>query len=169
MGARLSAAVLRVATIAVVVVGGTMPAVAAPTPSFTNVSVVAQDQHDVAVTFTESGVAPLGSVTERLRALAVDSYACYDATGRRAGSMALVEHPTNQGAFQANAAGTIDSATITTSVSPLDVCPRGEASYLYKTVFGTMVLTDLTNGVTVRVRGRSTSCSPDDCVPPVHL
>ncbi len=169
MGARRLGAILGTLTVVGVVLAGTVPALAVPTSSFTSVSVAAQDQHDVAVTFSESGLASFQTATERVQAQAKDSYACYDATGKRAGSAGFVERSSNQNDFQANAEGTIDSATITTSGTPLDVCPRGEISYLYKTVFGRLLLTDLTDGASVRVHGRFTSCSPADCVPPAHL
>jgi hypothetical protein len=166
LGLRSSVAAIGVAAI---IATGSMPAFAAGTPSFSNESATVGDQHDVTVVFTESGLASSQTVTEGLRGRALDFYACYDRVGKRAGSRALVEWPSIQSGFQANATGTIGSAAITLSVLPQDVCPRGETSYLYKTVFGGLVLTDLTNGVSARVRGRSTSCSPADCVPPAHL
>jgi hypothetical protein len=166
MGMRSTIAALGVTA---VIVTGSIPASAAATPTFSNESAAPGDQHDVTVMFTESGLASSQTVTERLQGRAKDSYACYDATGERSGSRALVERPSTQNDVQANAAGTIDSATITLLVLPQDVCPRGETSYLFKTVFGGLVLTDLTDGVSVNVRGRFTSCSPADCVPPAHL
>lgn len=71
----------------------------------------------------ETGLSPAQVVTERLRAKATDTYACYMLNGQRAGSSALLEHPANQEQFTAGAAGTIDSAAIAISVVPLDVCP----------------------------------------------
>src|SRR5262245_2299521 len=130
MGIRSTVAAFGVAAI---IVAGSAPAFAAPAPSFSDVSAAAADQHDVTVAFTESGLATSQTVTERLRGRAIDHYACYDSSGARSGSRALLEWPSTQSDYQANAAGTIDSASITLSVLPQDICPRGETSYLFKT------------------------------------
>jgi hypothetical protein len=172
MRTKVRVAVLRAVPIIAVVIGsgsGMVPAEAKSSPSFASVTAAASDQHDVAVSFTETGLSPAQVVTERLRGRAMDTYACYMLDGQRAGSSALIEHPASQEQFTAGAAGTIDSATIAISVVPLDVCPGGQISYLFKTVFGHLRLTDLSNHVAVDVRGSFTSCSPADCLPPDHL
>jgi hypothetical protein len=146
-----------------------VPAKAKSAPSFSSVSAAAGYQHDVTVTFTETGLASGQNVTERLRAKATDTYACYTATGDRAGSAALVEHRSNEQHYQAGTDGSIEAASLSAAVGPLDVCPNGETSYLYKTVFSHLRLTDRTNTVSHKVPGNFTSCSPPDCQPPEHL
>jgi hypothetical protein len=148
---------------------GVLPAKATPVPSFSGVAATAGDQHDVTVTFTETGLGSAQTVIERLTAKARDAYACYSPTGDRSGSTALIERPSAEAQYQANAGGSIDSASITISVQPENVCPKGQISYLYKTVFRGLLLTDVTNDVSVSVPGKFTSCSPTDCQPPAHL
>ena len=168
MAIRTGVVALRTIAILSAIVAGATPALATST-SFSDMSAVAGDQHDVSVTFTESGLTPFQTVTERLQARAKESYACYDSEGERSGSAAVVERPADQSDYQTSASGSIESGVVTTSVLPQDVCPKGETSYLFMTVFGKIVLTDLANGISVRVPGRFTSCSPADCVSPAHL
>ena len=165
-------AVVRSVPIIVIVIGagfGIVPAEAKSSPAFSSVSAAASDQHDVIASFTETGVGSTQVVAERLRGKATDSYACYTADGQRAGSAALIEHPSNQDQFQANTEGTIGPATLAISVVPLDVCSAGQTAYLFKTIFAHLRLTDLTNHVSVGIAESFTSCSPADCQPPSHL
>jgi hypothetical protein len=148
---------------------GIVPAGAKSSPVFPSATAAASDQHDVGATFTETGLAPGAVVTERLRGKATDTYACYAPDGSRAGSEALIEHPSNQAQYEADSQGTIDAASIAIQVQPLDTCPSGQISYLFETVFSNLRLTDLTNQVAINIPGTFTSCSPADCQPPVHL
>ena len=172
MGTRMRVAVVRALPIVAVVIvagSGIVPADAKSSPAFSSVSAAASDQHDVGVSFTETGLPPAQIVTEGLRGKATDTYACYTLDGQRAGSSAFIEHPSNQQQYQASSEGTIDSASLAISVQPLDVCPHSQISYLFQTIFSHLRLTDLTNHVSVDVPGSFTSCSPPDCQPPVHL
>jgi hypothetical protein len=81
----------------------------------------------------------------------------------------LIEHPSNQQQYEADPAGTIDPTSIAISVEPLNVCSGAQISYLFKTVFDHLRLTDLTGRLSVDVPGSFTSCSPADCQPPPHL
>src|SRR5437870_9552763 len=138
MGTRMMVAVLRALPIVAVVIGagsGIVPAEAKSSPAFSSVSAAASDQHDVSASFTETGLPPAQVVTERLRGKATDTYACYTLDGQRAGSSALIEHPSNQQQYQATSEGTIDSVSLAMSVQPLDVCPNGQIAYLFKTIF----------------------------------
>ena len=161
---------LRAVPIVAVVIGaGVVPVEAKSLPAFSSVTAAASDQHDVAVSFTETGLLSAQVVTERLRGKATDTYACYSADGSFVATASLIEHPSNQQQYQADAGGTIGSASIAISVQPQDACPGGQTSYLFKTVFDHLRLTDLTSRLSVDVPGSFTSCSPQDCQPPTHL
>ncbi|HTG42225.1 MAG TPA: hypothetical protein VK697_11500, partial [Methylomirabilota bacterium] len=75
----------------------------------------------------------------------------------------LVEHPSNQQQYQADPGGSIDAASIAISVQPLNACPGVQISYLFKTVFDHLRLTDLTSRLSVDVPGSFTSCSMEFC------
>lgn len=165
-------ALLRAVPIMALVIGagfGAMAVEAKSPPAFSGVTAAASDQHDVGVSFTETGLSPAQIVTERLRGKATDTYGCYSADGSFVATATLIEHPSNQQQFQADAGGTIGSASIALSVQPQDACPGGEISYLFKTVFDHLRLTDLASRLSVDVPGSFTSCSPADCQPPAHL
>lgn len=172
MRTSMSGAVLRAVPIVAIVIGvgsGIVPAEAKSSPAFSSATAAAGDQHDVSATFTETGLLPEQVVTESLHGKATDTYACYGSDGARVGSAALIERPSNQEQHLADSLGTIDSASITISVEPLDACPSGQRSYLFKTVFSNLRLADLTNQASIHIPGSFTSCSPADCEPPAHL
>jgi hypothetical protein len=148
---------------------GVVPVEAKSPPAFSNVSAAASDQHDVGVSFTETGHLSAQVVTERLRGKATDTYGCYSLDGQFVATATLIEHPSNQQQYTADPGGTIDSASIAISVEPLNACPGVQISYLFKTVFDHLRLTDLTSRLSVDVPGSFTSCSPQDCQPPAHL
>jgi hypothetical protein len=172
MRARLAGVLLRAVPIMAVVIAagsGVAPVEAKSPPAFSSVSAAASDQHDVGVSFTETGLLSAQVVTERLRGKATDTYGCYGLAGQFVATATLIEHPSNQQQYAADPGGTIDSASIAISVEPLSVCPGGQISYLFKTVFDHLRLTDLTSRLSVDVPGSFTSCSPADCQPPAHL
>ena len=148
---------------------GVVPVEAKSPPAFSSVTAAASDQHDVVVSFTETGLLPSQVVTERLRGKATDTYACYSLDGQFVTTATLIEHPSNQQQYQADPAGSINQASIAISVQPLGACPGDQISYLFKTVFDHLRLTDLTSRLSVDVPGSFTSCSPVDCQPPTHL
>ena len=148
---------------------GVVPVEAKSPAAFSSVTAAASDQHDVAVLFTETGLLPAQVVTERLRGKATDTYGCYSADGSFVATATLIEHPSNQQQFPADPGGTIGAASIAISVQPQDACPGGQTSYLFKTVFDHLRLTDLTSRLSVDVAGSFMSCSPADCQPPAHL
>jgi len=173
MRARMMGVLLRAVPIMAVVIGagsGAVPVEAKSPPAFSSVTAAASDQHDVAVSFTETGLLPAQVVTERVRGKATDTYACYSLDGQFVATATLIEHPSNQQQYQADPAGTIDPASIAMSVLPQSgACPGVQISYLFKTVFDHLRLTDLTSRLSVDVPGSFTSCSPADCQPPTHL
>ena len=172
MRAGMKGALLRAVPILAVVTwaaASVAPVEAKSPPAFSGVAAAASDQHDVSVSFTETGLRPGQVVTERLRGKATDTYACYTADGQFVATTTFIEHPANQQQYQASAGGAIDAGSIPMSVQPLAVCPGGEISYLFKTVFDHLRLTDLTSRLSVDVPGSFTSCSPQDCLPPTHL
>jgi hypothetical protein len=148
---------------------GVVPVEAKSPTAFSSVTAAASDQHDVGVSFTETGLLPSQVVTERLRGKATDTYACYSVDGQFVATASLIEHPSNQQQYPADPGGTIDAASIAISVQPLNACPGVQISYLFKTVFDHLRLTDLTSRLSVDVPGSFTSCSPADCQPPTHL
>ena len=159
---------LRAVPIMAVVMGagsGVVPVEAKSPPAFSSVTAAASDQHDVGVTFTESGLLPEQVVTERLRGKATDTYACYSLDGQFVATTTLIEHPSNQQQYQADPGGTIDLASIVIYVEPdpLDACPVGLTGGLFKTVFDHLRLTDLTSRLSVDVPGSFTSCSMEFC------
>jgi hypothetical protein len=165
---------LRAVPIMAVVIGagsGVVPVEAKSPPAFSSVTAAASDQHDVAVSFTETGLLPAQVVTERIRGKATDTYACYSLDGQFVATASLIEHPSNQQQYQADPGGTIDLASIVIyeEPDPLDACPVGLTGGLFKTVFDHLRLTDLTSRLSVDVPGSFTSCSPADCQPPTHL
>jgi hypothetical protein len=163
---------LRAVPIMAVVIGagtGAVPVEAKSPSAFSSVTAAASDQHDVGVSFTETGLLPAKVVTERLRGKATDTYGCYSLDGQFVATATLIEHPSNQQQFQADPAGRIDLASIAISLEPLNACPGAQISYLFKTVFDHLRLTDLTGRLSVDVPGSFTSCSPADCQPPTHL
>ena len=161
---------LRAVPIVAVVIGaGVVPVEAKSLPAFSSVTAAASDQHDVAVSFTETGLLSAQVVTERLRGKATDTYACYSVDGQFVATATLIEHPSNQQQYPADPGGTIDAASIAISVQPLNACPGVQISYLFKTVFDHLRLTDLASRLSVDVPGSFTSCSPADCQPPTHL
>jgi hypothetical protein len=168
----MTGVLLRAVPIMAVVIGaatGVVSVEAKSPPAFSSVSAAASDQHDVGVSFTETGLLPAQVVTERLRAKATDTYGCYSRDGQFVATANLIEHPSNQQQYQADPGGTIDQASIAISVEPLNACPGVQISYLFKTVFDHLRLTDLTSRLSVDVPGSFTSCSPADCQPPPHL
>ena len=169
MGALLRA----VPIMAVVIVAGSgvVPVEAKSPPAFSSVTAAASDQHDVAVSFTETGLLPAQVVTERIRGKATDTYACYSLDGQFVATATLIEHPSNQQPYQADPGGTIDLASIVIYVEPdpLDACPVGLTGGLFKTVFDHLRLTDLTSRLSVDVPGSFTAGSPENCQPPTHL
>lgn len=172
MRPRKMGALLRAAPIMALVLGagfGVVPVEAKSPPAFSGVTAAASDQHDVGVSFTETGLRPAQLVTEQLRGKATDTYGCYGGDGQLVATAALIEHPSLQQQYQASDGGTIDQAGIAISVLPLDACPGGRKSYLFKTVFDHLRLTDLTSHLSVDVPGSFTSCSPADCLPPPIL
>ena len=172
MRTRVMHALLRAVPIMAVVISGgsgVVPVDAKSPPAFSSVSAAASDQHDVSVSFTETGLLPAQTVTERLRAKATDTYGCYSLDGQFVATATFIEHPSNQQQYQADPAGTIDPASIAISVEPLNACPGAQISYLFKTVFDHLRLTDLASRLSVDVPGSFTSCSPADCQPPHHL
>jgi hypothetical protein len=172
MRARMTGVLLRAVPIIAVVAGagsGVVPVEAKSLPAFSSVTAAASDQHDVGVSFTETGLLPAQVVTERLRGKATDTYGCYSLDGQFVATATLIEHPSNQQQYQADSGGTIDAASIAMSVQPLGACPGDQISYLFKTVFDHLRLTDLTSRLSVDVPGSFTSCSPADCQPPTHL
>jgi hypothetical protein len=172
MRTRVMGALLRAVPVMAVVLAagsGVVPVEAKSPPAFSGVTAVASDQHDVGVSFTETGLVPAQVATERLRGKATDTYACYSLDGQFVTTATLIEHPSNQQQYQADAVGTIDQASIAISVQPLSACPGVQISYLFKTVFDHLRLTDLTGRLSVDVPGSFTSCSPTDCQPPPHL
>jgi hypothetical protein len=172
MRPRMTGVLLRAVPIMAVVIGaaaGVGSVEAKSPPAFSSVSAAASDQHDVGVSFTETGLLPAQVVTERLRAKATDTYGCYSLDGQLVATANLIEHPSNQQQYQADPAGTIDQASIAISVEPLNACPGVQTSYLFKTVFDHLRLTDLSSRLSVDVPGSFTSCSPADCQPPPHL
>jgi len=172
MRARMMGVFLRAVPIMAVVIAtgsGVVPVEAKSPPAFSSVSAAASDQHDVGVSFTETGLLPAQVVTERLRGKATDTYGCYSLDGQFVATASLIEHPSNQQQYQADPAGTIDSASIAIAVEPVGVCPGDQISYLFKTVFDHLRLTDLTARLSVDLPGSFTSCSPADCQPPAHL
>jgi hypothetical protein len=172
MKARKMGVLLRAVPIMAVVIGAgssVMPVEAKSTAAFSSVTAAASDQHDVGVSFTETGLLSAQVVTERLRGKATDTYACYSLDGAFVATATLVEHPSNQQQYGADSGGTIDAASIAISVQPQDACPDAQISYLFKTVFDHLRLTDLTSRLSVDVPGSFTSCSPADCQPPTHL
>jgi hypothetical protein len=172
MRATVMGVLLRAVPIMAVVIGAgsaVVPVEAKSPPAFSSVTAAASDQHDVGVSFTETGLLPAQLVTERLRGKATDTYACYSVDGQFVATTTLIEHPSNQQQYQADSGGTIDAASIAISVQPQDACPDAQISYLFKTVFDHLRLTDLTSRLSVDVPGSFTSCSPADCQPPAHL
>jgi hypothetical protein len=172
MRTRRMGVLLRAVPIMAVVIGagsGVMAVEAKSPPTFSSVTAAASDQHDVGVSFTETGLLPGQLVTERLRGKATDTYACYSLDGQFLATATLNEHPSNQQQYQADPAGAIVAASIAISVQPQDACPDAQISYLFKTVFDHLRLTDLTSRLSVDVPGSFTSCSPVDCQPPAHL
>jgi hypothetical protein len=172
MKARKMGVLLRAVPIMAVVIGAgssVMPVEAKSTAAFSSVTAAASDQHDVGVSFTETGLLSAQVVTERLRGKATDTYACYSLDGAFVATATLVEHPSNQQQYQADPAGAIVAASIAISVQPQNACPDAQISYLFKTVFDHLRLTDLTSRLSVDVPGSFTSCSPADCQPPTHL
>jgi len=172
MRARMTGVLLRAVTIMAVVIwagSGIVSVEAKSPPAFSSVTAAASDQHDVDVSLTETGLRPAQIVTERLRGKATDTYACYSLDGQFVATATLIEHPSNQQPYEADPGGTIGPASIAISVQPLAVCPGGQISYLFKTVFDHLRLTDLTSRLSVDVPGSFTSCSPPDCQPPAHL
>ena len=168
MGPRRMGALMRAVPILAVVIGAgfsVVPVEARTSPAFSSVTAAASDQHDVGVSFTESGLLAAQVATEQLRGKAVDTYGCYGGDGHLVATATLIERPSLQQGYQASAGGMIE-ATISISVLPLTACPGGEKSYLFKTVFDHLRLTDLTSHVSVDVPGSFTSCSPEDCQPP---
>jgi hypothetical protein len=165
---------LRAVPIMAVVIGagsGVVPVEAKSPPAFSSVTAATDDQHDVAVSFTETGLLPAQVVTERIRGKATDTYACYSLDGQFVTTASLIEHPSNQQQYQADPGGTIDLASIVIyeEPDPLDACLVGLTGGLFKTVFDHLRLTDLTSRLSVDVPGSFTSCSPEDCQPPIHL
>jgi hypothetical protein len=159
---------LRAVPIMAVVMGagsGVVPVEAKSPPAFSSVTAAASDQHDVAVSFTETGLLPGQVVTERLRGKATDTYACYSLDGQFVTTVTLIAHPSNQQQYQADPGGTIDLASIVIYVEPdpLDACPVGLTGGLFKTVFDHLRLTDLTSRLSVDVPGSFTSCSMEFC------
>jgi hypothetical protein len=172
MKARMMGVLLRAIPIMAALIyagAAVVPVEAKTSPVFSNVSAAASDQHDVGVSFSETGLLPGQVVTERLRGKATDTYACYSTDGQFLATATFIEHPSNQQQYQADPGGTIGSASIALSVLPLDACPGVQRSYLFKTVFDHLRLTDLTSRLSVDVPGSYTSCSPADCQPPAHL
>ena len=172
MRARMTGVLLRAVPIMAVVAGagfGAVPVEAKSPPAFSSVTAAASDQHDVGVSFTETGLLPAQVVTERLRGKATDTYGCYSLDGQFVATATLIEHPSNKQQYQADSGGTIGAASIAMSVLPLGACPDDQISYLFKTVFDHLRLTDLTSRLSVDVPGSFTSCSPADCLPPTHL
>ena len=172
MRARMMGVLLRAVPMMALVIGagtGVVPVEAKSPPAFSGVTAAASDQHDVGVSFTETGLSPAQIVTERLRGKATDTYGCYSADGSFVATATLIEHPSNQQQFPADPGGTIGAASIAISVQPQDACPGGQTSYLFKTVFDHLRLSDLTSRLSVDVPGSFTSCSPADCQPPTHL
>jgi hypothetical protein len=172
MRARTMGVLLRAVPMMALVIGASFGVVAVEAksqPAFSGVTAAASDQHDVGVLFTESGLSPAQIVTERLRGKATDTYACYSADGSFVATASLIEHPSNQQQYQADAGGTIGSASIAISVQPQNACPASQTSYLFKTVFDHLRLTDLASRLSVDIPGSFTSCSPADCQPPAHL
>ena len=172
MRARMMGVFLRAVPIMAVVIAtgsGVVPVEAKSPPAFSSVSAAASDQHDVGVSFTETGLLPAQVVTERLRGKATDTYGCYSLDGQFVATATLIEHPSNQQPYGADPGGTIGPTSIAISVQPLAVCPGGQISYLFKTVFDHLRLTDLTARLSVDLPGSFTSCSPADCQPPAHL
>ena len=172
MRARIMGVLLRAVPIMAVVAGAcssVVPVEAKSPPAFSSVTAAASDQHDVGVSFTETGLLPSQIVTERLRGKATDTYACYSLDGQFVATTNLIEHPSNQQQYQADPGGSIVAASIAISVQPLNACPGVQISYLFKTVFDHLRLTDLTSRLSVDVPGSFTSCSPADCQPPTHL
>lgn len=168
----MTRALLRAVPIVAVVISaasGVVPVDAKSAPAFSSVSAAASDQHDVSLSFTETGLLPAQTVTERLRAKATDTYGCYSLDGQFVATATLIEHPSNQQQDQADSAGMIDTTSIAISVEPLNACPGAQISYLSKTVFDHLRLTDLMGRLSVDVPGSFTSCSPADCQPPPHL
>ena len=154
----------------VICMGLGVVAVEAKSPTaFSSVTAAASDQHDVGVSFTETGLAPGQVVREQLRGKATDTYGCYSRDGAFVATATLIEHPSIQQQDTADPGGTIDSTSIAISVLPLSACPGGQSSYLFKTIFDHLRLTDLTSRLSVDVRGSFTSCSPADCQPPPFL
>jgi hypothetical protein len=95
---------LRAVPILAVVIGagfGVMPVEAKSPAAFSSVTAAASDQHDVGVSFTETGLLPGQVVTERLRGKATDTYACYSVDGQFVATATLIEHPSNQQQYQA--------------------------------------------------------------------
>ena len=172
MRARMMGVLLRavpIMAVAIATSSGAAPVEAKSPPAFSSVTAAASDQHDVGVSFTETGLLPGQVVTERLRAKATDTYACYSLDRQFVATAALIEHPSNQQPYQADPGGTIGPTSIAISVQPLNACPGGQISYLFKTVFDHLRLTDLTSRLSVDVPGSFTACSPADCQPPAHL
>jgi len=172
MRARMMGVLLRAVPIMAVVIwagSGAVSVEAKSPPAFSSVTAAASDQHDVDVSFTETGLPPAQIVTERLRGKATDTYACYSLDGQFVATATIIEHPSNQQPYEADPGGTIGPASIAIAVQPLAVCPGGQISYLFKTVFDHLRLTDLTSRLSVDVPGSFTSCSPPDCQPPAHL
>jgi hypothetical protein len=172
MRPRKMGALLRAAPIMAVMIGagfGVVPVEAKSLMAFSSVTAGASDQHDVVVSFTETGLSPEQVVTEQLRAKATDTYGCYGGGGQLLATTSLIEHPSLQERYQASGGGTIDQASIAISVLPLDACPGGQKSYLFKTVFDHLRMSDLTSHLSVDVPGSFTSCSPADCQPPPIL
>jgi hypothetical protein len=172
MRTRVMGVLLRAVPIMALVIAagyGVVPVEAKSPPAFSSVTAAASDQHDVVVSFTETGLLPSQVVTERLRGKATDTYACYSLDGQFVATTTLIEHPSNQQQYQADPGGSINQASIAISVQPLGACPGDQISYLFKTVFDHLRLTDLTSRLSVDVPGSFTSCSPVDCQPPAHL
>jgi hypothetical protein len=162
----MTGVLLRAVPIMAVVIGagsGVVPVEAKSPPAFSSVTAAASDQHDVAVSFTETGLLPAQVVTERIRGKATDTYACYSLDGQFVTTATLIEHPSYQQQYQADPGGTIDLASIVISVEPLNACPGGLSGGLFKTVFDHLRLTDLTSRLSVDVPGSFTSCSMENC------